>query len=76
MQQPVALFDRNLRARGSGVLGGVGERLGHDVVGGHLDRVRGRVGVRMSSFTGIAARRARVRRAGPSPPSDRIAGTM
>ncbi|MEN3263928.1 MAG: hypothetical protein V7646_822 [Pseudonocardia sp.] len=37
----VALFDGGVGVGGVGVFGGVGECLGHDEVGGHLDRVRG-----------------------------------
>ena len=67
---------RHLDVRRAGVLGGVGERLGDDVVRRHLDRRRETRVRSTSSSTGTAERRASVRRAGPSPPSERIAGWM
>ena len=60
----------------SGVLGDVGEGLGDDEVGGHLDRGREALaqGVGDADRDGGALGEART--AGPSPESERTAGWM
>jgi hypothetical protein len=56
----VAAIDPQLHDQGLRVLGGVGERLGRDVVGGRFEMLPGREPSFRSSLTGTAERRARV----------------